>query len=69
MGGGCDFKSELQLSADMFCWQPSAQRVVDHPITVEGGGGETRMGSQLAERLGDRAINQKVASSIPGRDK
>ena len=26
-------------------------------------------GGQMAERLGRRAINQKVAGSIPGRDK
>ena len=27
------------------------------------------VGSQMAERLGNRAINQKLAGSIPGRDK
>ena len=35
--------------------------------TRERGGGV--LGSQMAERLGNRTINQKVVGSIPGRAK
>ena len=33
------------------------------------GGGHGGMGGQVAERLGNRASNHKVAGSIPGRVK
>ena len=35
-----------------------------YEVMLEGGG---KMGSQVAERLGNRASNQKIAGSIPSR--
>lgn len=30
--GGCDLKSELQMSTHMVSWKPAAKCVADHPI-------------------------------------